>query len=139
MSQSAFIHLVQGSAADQLTLDDVLALFERYRSQTALTGEQLDWEYADMALPYEIEQRSENGNSWLHLKGNQPGYRHILVGVGKKQQEEQEIPYIQIVLPAGATHGDKSKANEFCKYFGRHLKAEVHLFNGRIMYFNPRK
>lgn len=47
--------------------------------------------------------------------------------------------YIQFVLPNNATHGDKAKGNELCKHFANKLKAELHLFNGRIMYFNPRK
>lgn len=47
--------------------------------------------------------------------------------------------FIQFVLPEGATHGDKAKGNEFVKHFAKKLKAELHLFNGRVMYFNPRK
>jgi hypothetical protein len=139
MSQSAYIQLVQGSTVDQITLDNVLEVLDRYRSQTALTGQQLSWNYAEMAFPYTIERRSEGSAEWLYLKGNQPNYRYILIGVGTRQEEERSVPYIQIVLPNGATHGDKSKANELCKYIGRLLKAEVRLFNGRVMYFNPRK
>jgi len=139
MSQSAYVQLVKGSAADSITLEDVLAILERYRAQTTLTGQQLDWSYAELAFPYTIEQRTSNGVSWLCLNGNHPDYRYIWLGVGTKQQEDQTIPYIQIVLPNGSTHGDKSKANEFCKYMGKQLKAQVLLFNARTMYFNPRK
>lgn len=148
MSQSAYIQLVRGSAADSITLEDVIAVLERYQEQTTLTGQQLGWEYAEMAFPYTIERRSDQGVSWLYLKGNHPEYRSMLIGVGAKlvedeQQDsenpEQQIPYIQIVLPSGSTHGDKAKANEFCKYIGRSLKAQVKMFNGRIMYFNSRK
>ena len=147
MSQSAYIQLVKGSAASSVTLEDVMNVLEQYREQTSATGQQLDWNYAEMAFPYTIEQRSDQGASWLHLKGNHPDYKHILIGVGKAtkaeenedETEAEETAYIQIVLPSGATHGDKAKANELCRYFGRKLQAQVHLFNGRIMYFNPRK
>jgi hypothetical protein len=139
MSQSAYIQLVAGSKKDSITLDDVLAILEQYRSQTALTGKQLDWSYEEMAFPYTIEERTHNGVNWLCLKGNQPDYRYIWIAVGTKQRDDQTIPYIQIFLPDGSTHGDKAKANEFCKYFGKQLQAEVLLFNGRTMYFNPRK
>lgn len=47
--------------------------------------------------------------------------------------------YIQLVLPDGSTHGDKAKGNEFGKHFAKKLKAELQLFNGRTMYYNPRK
>lgn len=149
MSQSAYIQLVKGSAASSATLEDVLHILEQYRKQTSATGQQLDWDYTEMAFPYAIEQQSENGASWLYLKGNQSGYKHILIGIGTRTQsaedeageeaEETSTSYIQIVLPSGSTHGDKAKANELCRYIGRKLQAEVRLFNGRVMYFNPRK
>lgn len=139
MSQSAYIQLVQGSAVESITLDDVVEVLERYRKQTSLTGQQLNWNYAEMAFPYTIERKSEGGHEWLYLRGNQPNYKYILIGVGTRQEEDRSVPYIQVVLPGGSEIGDKSKANELCKYIGRLLKAEVRLFNGRVMYFNPRK
>ncbi|EIJ81661.1 hypothetical protein PB1_01930 [Bacillus methanolicus PB1] len=50
-----------------------------------------------------------------------------------------EQTYIQITLPESSTFGDKGKANEFCKLFAKKLQGELHLFNGRIMYYYPRK
>lgn len=53
--------------------------------------------------------------------------------------EQPRRHFIQLVLPDGSTHGDKSKGNEFAKHFAKKLKAELQLFNGRTMYYNPRK
>jgi len=80
------------------------------------------------------------------------------VGVGTRQVEKQtkqpdpenegqtqtvttieKENYIQVTLTPESTHGDKGKANEFCKYLAKQYKAELHLFNGRVMYYNPRK
>lgn len=139
MTQSAYLYFVEGSAVSSLTLDDLKAELERYKEQTAKTGQQLDWDYAEAAFPYTIETKPEGENVWFYLKGKDDAYRYIVFGVGVKATEEGERHYVQIVLPEGCTHGDKAKANELCKYLGRHLKTETHLFNGRIMYFNPRK
>jgi hypothetical protein len=139
MSQSAYISLVQGSAATDITLDDVKEHLLRYRAQTALTGKQLGWDYANAAFPYTIEHKPGEDRLWFYLKGLKPQYRFVLFGVGRKQEGDRSVPYIQVVLPEGATHGDKAKANEYCKWLGRQLLAEVKLFNGRIMHYNPRK
>ena len=63
------------------------------------------------------------------------------MGVGSKAEEDSETVthFIQIVLPDDCTHGDKGKGNELCKHLSRTLRAQLHLFNGRVMYFNPRK
>lgn len=176
MSQSAFIKLVEGSAAESLTLDEVKELFITYQEQTSKTGSQLDWEYAEAAFPYTIETKPEGEGKWFYLKGTSDLYKHIVVGVGSEtieaesdeqseaaakseskseseseseaeaeveaEQAPSEPPrrhYIQLVLPDGSTHGDKSKGNEFGKHFASKLKAELQLFNGRVMYYNPRK
>jgi hypothetical protein len=139
MSQSAYIKFVEGSEVSSMTLDEVQEQLSRYKEQTALTGKQLDWDYADAAFPYTIETKPEGEGKWFYLKGKNNLYNYILFGVGSEIVEDQETHFIQVVLPDQATHGDKAKGNELCKYFGRHLKAELHLFNGRIMYFNPRK
>lgn len=131
MAQSAYIYLVNGSAASSLTLDELRGHLERYKEQTALTGQQLGWDYAASAFPYTFESKPEGDGKWFYLKGSDPLYKYILFGVNDNT--------IQITLPDDATHGDKAKGNEFCKYLARHLKAELHLFNGRKMYFNPRK
>lgn len=139
MSQNAYIKLVEGSAVSSVSLDDLRELLASYRSQLELTARQLDWEYDDKGFPYTVEATPKGKDSWFYLKGNHHAYRYIVTGVGTENSESGERHYIQVVLPDGATHGDKSKANEFCKHLARKLKAELHLFNGRVMYYNPRK
>jgi hypothetical protein len=139
MSQSAIIELVEGSAVSSLTLDELMQYLGDYQDQLALTGKQLGWDYEEAGFPYAIETRPEAEGKWLYLKGKDYKYNSIVLGIGSRIVEGGERHYIQIVLPAGATHGDKNKANELCKHLGRKLKAELHLFNGRVMYFNPRK
>lgn len=138
--QSAYIYLVDGSTASSASLTDVKAKFERYIEMTKKTGQQLGWDYDEAAFPYVLEERAEGKDSWFLLKGKNPQlYKHIVVGVGSKQVDGQEKSCIIVQIPESATHGDKSKANEFCRYLARDYKAELHLFNGRVQYFQPRK
>jgi hypothetical protein len=139
MSQSAFLYFVEGSAVPSITLDELKQHLTHYREQVGQTGKQLGWNYADAAFPYTFESKPEGEGVWFYLKGKNELYKYIVFGVGKKTEDDKEKHFIQVVLPDGSTHGDKAKANEFCKYLGRRLKTETHLFNGRIMYFNPRK
>lgn len=139
MAQSAYIYLVDGSAASTLTLEELKEHLHHYREQTSLTGKQLGWDYAASAFPYTIETKPLGKGRWFYLKGSGSLYNAILFGVGSKMEEDKEKTYIQVTLPDNATHGDKSKGNELCKYLAKQLKAELHLFNGRTMYFNPRK
>ncbi|MFC5467234.1 DUF1885 family protein [Cohnella suwonensis] len=139
MSQSAFIKLVQGSAVAEVDLNGVKEQLSRYREQMALTGRQLGWDYAEAAFPYRIESKPEANDQWFYLKGQTPQYRYIVVGTGSREEEGVSVPYIQLVLPNDSTHGDKAKANELCKWIGKQLQAEVEMFNGRTIYFNPRK
>jgi len=139
MSQSAYISLVQGSKIDSINLDGVKEQLQQYQEQTELTGRQLGWDYADAAFPYAIEQKPDAQDQWFYLKGKSPRYRYIVIGTGTRETDGASIPYIQVVLPDGSTHGDKAKANELCKWIGKRLQAEVKLFNGRTFYFNPRK
>ncbi|MBP1992705.1 DUF1885 family protein [Paenibacillus eucommiae] len=139
MGQSAYIKLVTGSAVPALSLDELKEKLLHYRDQLSKTAEQLGWEYDEAGFPYTIETKPEADNQWFYLKGTNPLYKYIVFGVGKKQVNETDQHFVQVVLPDDATHGDKSKGNELCKHLGKQLKAELHLFNGRIMYFNPRK
>jgi hypothetical protein len=139
MSQSAYISFVQGSSVSGITLDGVKEQLLNYREQVSLTGRQLGWEYAEAAFPYAIEQKPEADDRWFYLKGQNPLYRYIVIGTGEREQQGSIIPYIHVVLPDGATHGDKAKANEFCKWIGKRLQAEVKMFNGRTIFYNPRK
>lgn len=139
MSQSAYIKLAEGSAVSSITLDELEDGLLKYKEQLALTGRQLGWEYGDKGFPYVIETKPEGEGKWFYLKGTDPYYRYIVFGVGQEEKDGKERYYIQAVLPDGATHGDKAKGNELCKHLAKTLKAELHLFNGRVMYFNPRK
>ncbi|UFJ41858.1 DUF1885 family protein [Brevibacillus humidisoli] len=138
--QSAYIYFAEGSTIPKATVDDVKAKLQRYIEMTKKTGEQLGWDYGDAAFPYNIEEPADGKDSWFLLRGKDPkSYKYIIMGVGSETAADSEKNYIQISLPETATHGDKSKANEFCRYLAKEFKAELHLFNGRIQYFQPRK
>ena len=139
MSQSAYIQFVEGSSVASLTLDELKNCLLQYKEQLALTGKQLGWEYEDAGFPYTIETKPEGEGKWFYLKGNSLRYKYIVMGVGSKSENETSKHFVQIVLPDDATHGDKAKGNEFGKHLAKQLKAELQLFNGRTMYFNPRK
>lgn len=133
VGKSAYIKFVEGSTVNKVTLSDVKKKLEHYIEMTTKTGQQLGWNYQDFAFPYTIIEKPEG---YLYLKGNNPDYyRYILFGVGEKDGQH----FIHVVLPEGSTHGDKGKANEFCKYLAKDYQAELHMFNGRILYYNPRK
>ncbi|HTG68119.1 MAG TPA: DUF1885 family protein [Candidatus Udaeobacter sp.] len=138
MSQSAYIKFVQGSSVQKLTLEEIRSQLLHYREQTALTGTQLDWDYAEAAFPYTIESKQDD--RWFYLKGINPQYKHIIFGPGETTSAAgQAVSCVQVVLPDEATHGDKAKANELCKFMAKQLQAELTMFNGRTIYFNPRK
>ncbi|RXZ77069.1 DUF1885 family protein [Paenibacillaceae bacterium] len=137
MSQSAYITFVAGSSVEKLSLQGIKEWLEHYRQQTSLTGQQIGWDYANAAFPYTIETKAGEEERWFFLKGKAPLYRYILFGVGSREHDQQH--YVQVVLPEDATHGDKAKGNELCKYLAKQLKAELKLFNGRTIFYNPRK
>jgi hypothetical protein len=142
LANSAYIKLVPESTARSITLDELKELFFYYKEITAKTGKQLSWQYSEAAFPYKLEQKNEGKDRWFYLKGENENYRYILAGVGSDKLQEEETAgqhYIQIVLPEGSTHGDKGKANEFCKFLAKQLQGELQLFNGRTMYFYKRK
>jgi hypothetical protein len=139
MAQSAYIKFVDGSTVPSLSLDELKGQLMHYKEQLALTGKQLGWDYDHVGFPYTVETRPEAADQWFYLKGIDPLYHYIVMGTGVEQNGDSNQHYVQVVLPDGSTHGDKAKGNEFCKYLAKLWKAELHLFNGRIMYFNPRK
>lgn len=144
MGKSAFIKLVKDSKIQEVTLDDIKSKISHYIEMTGKTGQQLSWSYSDAAFPYTIMEKSEAQGKWFYLKGNDPLlYKYIMFGVGKEEIESEdgkkEQSYIQVVLPEDSTHGDKGKANEFCKYLAKEYQGELHLFNDRVMYYYPRK
>jgi hypothetical protein len=144
LGTSAYIKLVPGSAKQEITLDEVKELFYYYKEITAKTGSQVSWEYSDAAFPYDLKEKTEGKDKWFYLKSNERGYNTLVIGVGSEEIEDENGEfttrnYIQLVLPDSATHGDKGKGNEFCKFLARKLEGELHLFNGRVMYYYKRK
>lgn len=145
MGNSAYIRFVEASTTQQATLQDIKDKFNRYVEMTTKTGQQLGWDYADAAFPYTIVEKPEGKDKWFYLKGKDERlYKYIVIGVGSEvipsqDDTEQEQHFIQVVLPEGSTHGDNSKANEFCKFLAKEYKAKLELFNGRTMYYYPRK
>jgi hypothetical protein len=138
--QSAYIYFVEGSAVPKASLEDVKQKLQRYIEMTTKTGKQLGWAYGEAAFPYVIEEKPEGKDAWFLLKGKDPKqYKYIIMGVGSKEVDGKELSFIQISLPESSTHGDKNKANEYSRYLAREFKAELHLFNGRVQYFQPRK
>ncbi|RXY99419.1 DUF1885 family protein [Fictibacillus sp. S7] len=137
MQENAYIKLVPASKQQTISIDEVKDLFHYYKDITSKTGSQLGWQYGESAFPYTIEEKSHAKGQWFYLNSNDKmRFKYIMVGV---DNEAGSIPYIQVTLPEGFTHGDKGKANEFCKFLAKHLDAELHLFNGRIMYYYKRK
>ncbi len=136
---NAYIKLVSESTTQIITLEEVKQLFDYYKNITSKTGAQLNWEYSDHAFPYDISEFKED---YFLLTSQDSRYNTIIVGVGKETDdntEEQQQYFIQVSLPSQSTHGDKGKANEFCKFVAKKLEGELHLFNGRIMYYYKRK
>ncbi|WP_195573428.1 DUF1885 family protein [Paenibacillus sp. 1001270B_150601_E10] len=139
MSQRATITFVDGSAVPSVTVEELREQLIHYKEQTSLTGNQLEWNYAEAAFPYTIETKQGYEELGLILKGTEPIYHCILMGAGSRLDGEKVRHYVELLLPDAATSGDKSKANELSRYLAKSWKAELQLFNGRIMYFNPRK
>ncbi|MCZ0754251.1 DUF1885 family protein [Anoxybacillus sp. J5B_2022] len=133
MSTHAYIKLVPASKKKTITLEDVKELFHTYQAMMKKTGEQLGWGFENASFPYQIVEADGN-EQWFYLKGTTDRYHSIIIGVG----QEEETPFIQVTLPNSATHGDKGKANEFCKFLAKQLEGELHLFNGRVMYYYKR-
>ncbi|MDG4655780.1 DUF1885 family protein [Ectobacillus antri] len=125
--QHAFVKLVSNSAKQTVSIQDVKDLLYTYQEVTSQTGQQLNWSYEQAAFPYEVVETSA---STLHLISKHERYHSIFIGA------EQSV--IQISLPTNATFGDKGKANEFCRFIAKKWSGELHLFNGRIMYFYKR-
>jgi hypothetical protein len=142
LSKSAYIKLVPASIKQEVTLDEIKELLKEYKTNTLKTGEQLSWGYSEAAFPYTIEEKDDSKNEWFYLKGIDPRKnKYILIGVGNEnsQEEVHQTCYIQFTLTDISTHGDKGKANEYCKYLASKLKGELHLFNGRVMYYYSKK
>lgn len=144
LASHAYIKLVPSSEKANVTTDEIKELFHYFKDITSKTGDQVDWKYNEAAFPYVIKEKPDSEGKWFYLHSNNDRYHAILLGVDKEtikdeDGSEREQSYIQITLPETATFGDKGKANEFSRFLAKKLKGELHLFNGRIMYFYPRK
>ncbi|KLT19384.1 hypothetical protein AA980_01950 [Neobacillus vireti] len=144
MAENAFIKLVPSSAKQTVAIEEVKDLFHYYKNITTKTGNQLNWQYGETAFPYEIKETEDGKGKWFYLHSEHERYNSILIGVDTETIRSEdgtlsEQTYIQVTLPEQSTFGDKGKANEFCKFLSKKLQGELHLFNERIMYYNPRK
>lgn len=138
MKKSAYIRLVSGAKQSEINLDGLKELLQLYRNRMKKTGEQLNWDYESAAFPYDLEEKEQDGISYLLLKGKDPSlYYYLLMGTGI--EEKTGVHYIQIVLPERATHGDVSKGNEYARFLAKELQAELTLFNDRVMYFQAKR
>ncbi|MGN1401863.1 MAG: DUF1885 family protein [Bacillus sp. (in: firmicutes)] len=140
VSESAFIKLVPQSAIQTITIEELKDLFRYYRNITTKTGVQLDWDYSGHAFPYEIKETSDSAGKWFYLSSAEDRYHLIALAIDQETTRDGHIQtYIQVSLAGTSTYGDKSKANEFCRFLAKKVQGELHLFNKRIMYFYPRK
>ena len=144
LAANSFIKLVPSSAKENISTEELKELFLYYKDITGKTGNQINWDYNDAAFPYEIKEKPDAKETWFYLYSDHDRYNAILLGVDKEKVieedgSEREQAYIQVTLPETATFGDKGKANEFCKFLAKKLQGELHLFNGRIMYYYKRK
>ena len=144
MASNAYIKLVPTSEKQTITTNELKELFEYYQEITAKTGSQVGWDYKNSAFPYELKEQPDNKGIWFYLSSTVDRYHAILIGIDREKVIEEDgtkrdQDYIQITLTEASTAGDKGKANEFCKYLAKKLKGELHLFNGRVMYYYPRK
>lgn len=144
MNAYASIKLVPASKIDTITTTELKDYFQYYKDITAKTGNQVDWAYSQAAFPYEIIDSNEKQGEQITLYSENERYRAILISIQKEKiMDNDDTPRIQtnicFTLPEVATFGDKGKANEYCKFLAKKLQAELHLFNGRIMYYYKRK
>lgn len=141
MSNHSYIKLVPSSAKNDISIEEVKELFDYYKQITSKTATQVNWNYESSAFPYEIKEL-ENKKNRLFLVSKQEGYQAIFIDVeqdSENKNEESANNQIKVTLPTQATYGDKGKANEFCKFLAKKLEGELHLFNGRVMYYYRRK
>ncbi|HEU5139897.1 MAG TPA: DUF1885 family protein [Bacillales bacterium] len=144
MVNDAYIKLAPASEQQEITLQEVRELLTYYKEMTSKTGQQLSWHYESAAFPYEFAETPEGKGKWFYLKSIDPdNYRYIFFAVDTDEKDDDNSTnkqfYIQVTLSDDSTHGDKGKANEFCKFLAKKLKAELHLFNGRVMYYYKQK
>ncbi|WP_297991354.1 DUF1885 family protein [Anoxybacillus sp.] len=126
MGYTATIELVPASKWETVTLEQCKQLLEQFRDIARKTGEQLGWGYEQSAFPYDIVINEDR----IILVGKDARYYMIECRIHDRA--------VEFILPKQATHGDKGKANELCKFFAKQMAGKLHLFNGRIMYYYKR-
>lgn len=136
MAEHAYIKWTDDTG-QAIQLEEIKKWFLYYRELAAKTGKQLNWTYEEAAFPYSMREQESGGVNWLVLDSDTDRYHSILVRAG--QEENTGLSYIEVILPPASTHGDKSKANELCKFLAKKLSGELHLFNKRIMHFPKKK
>ncbi|MBE2912901.1 DUF1885 family protein [Anoxybacillus flavithermus] len=126
MAYTATIELVPASTWETVTLEQCKQLLEQFRDIARKTGEQLGWDYEQYAFPYDIVINEDR----IILVGKDARYHMIECRIHERA--------VEFALPKQATHGDKGKANELCKFFAKRMAGKLHLFNGRVMYYYKR-
>jgi len=141
LGKSSYIKLKNGSTQKEITLEQVKDMLKKYISSSEKIGEQTEWDFESSSFPYTIVEKMEGTVKYLYLKATDPLYNYLIIGVGKVETDSESEHFIQVVLPdeEHRTPGDVGKGNEFAKYFAVTLKAELQLFNDRVIYYNPRK
>ena len=144
LTRNAYIKLVSNSTKTTITKDELKELLHYYKNITSKTGTQIDWKYDQAAFPYEIIEDPNQGNNSFTLYSEIDRYHSIRIEIcqetiNQEKSSTHEQTYIRITLPKNSTHGDKGKANEYCKFIAKQLHGDLHLFNGRIMYFSHQK
>ncbi|ASA96355.1 MULTISPECIES: DUF1885 family protein [Anoxybacillus] len=126
MAHTATIELVPASTWETVTLEQCKQLLEQFRDIARKTGEQLGWDYEQYAFPYDIVINEDR----IILVGKDARYHMIECRIHERA--------VEFALSKQATHGDKGKANELCKFFAKRMAGKLHLFNGRVMYYYKR-
>jgi hypothetical protein len=135
MSNHSCIKLVSSSTKQDIDMNEIKAMFHSYVKQNKKTAQQLNWNYEYFSFPYEIEDASINKEK-IKLISNHDRYHSLSIHI-ERDKDKQTV--IIVSLLNQSTYADKGKANDLCKFLAKNLEAELHLFNGRVMYYNRRK
>lgn len=144
MGNHAYIKLVSASKEASISLQGVKELLDKYVEISKKTGEQHNWDYENFSFPYKMEMPPNDAGVKLKLVPKQDRYEGFLAEIGHEELEDESgnksmQHMIQVSLLPNSTNGDKDRAIDYCKFMAKQLAGELHLFNGRIMYFYPRK
>ncbi|HWO74855.1 MAG TPA: DUF1885 family protein [Bacillus sp. (in: firmicutes)] len=139
MNEAALIKVTPHSQKESISYEDVKEILEYYQEITHKTGEQLSWDYDQMAFPYTVIETKTSEGTYLLLKSKEdPHYHSILIDI-PNTSDDSPSTLLRITLPPSSTLADKGKANELCRFIAKKWEAELKLFNNRVMYFDKRK